>query len=91
MWEVVGLERGPLSLVRKSNGSRLENRDYGRRDSSRGPRGTLYPQELALPSLTRGGRSLGIVRSRTQATEFSFSFLDGFSLHVSTILVLRSL
>jgi hypothetical protein len=40
-WEVVGLERGPLSLVstieellgRKSSGSGLENREYGRRDS----------------------------------------------------------
>jgi hypothetical protein len=39
----VGLERGPLSLVsttekmlgRKSSGPSLENRDYGRRDSSR--------------------------------------------------------
>jgi hypothetical protein len=38
-WEVVGLERGPLSLVstveellgRKSSGSGLENWDYGRR------------------------------------------------------------
>jgi hypothetical protein len=43
--EVVGLERGPLSLVstteellgRKSSGSSLENRDYGRRDPSRWP------------------------------------------------------
>jgi hypothetical protein len=42
-WEVVGLERGPLSLVsttgellgRKSSGSSLENREYGRRDPSR--------------------------------------------------------
>jgi hypothetical protein len=41
--EVVGLERGPLSLEstseellgRKSSGSGLENRDYGRRDPSR--------------------------------------------------------
>jgi hypothetical protein len=40
LWEVVGLERGPLSLVstvdellgRKSSGSGLENRDYSRRD-----------------------------------------------------------
>jgi hypothetical protein len=40
---VVGLEWGPLSLVstteellgRKSSGSCLENRDYGRRDPSR--------------------------------------------------------
>jgi hypothetical protein len=39
-WEVVGLERGPLSLVsaieellgRKSSGSGLESREYGRRD-----------------------------------------------------------
>jgi hypothetical protein len=41
--KVVGLERGPLSLVstteelldRKSRGSCLENREYGRRDPSR--------------------------------------------------------
>jgi hypothetical protein len=40
--EVVGLERSPLSLVstiqellgRKSSGSTLENRDYGRRGSA---------------------------------------------------------
>jgi hypothetical protein len=46
-WEVVGLERGPLSLVstieellwRKSSGSGLEIRKYGRRDPSRWPRG----------------------------------------------------
>jgi hypothetical protein len=29
----------------------------------------LYPQKLALTSLTSGGRSVGIVHSRTQATE----------------------
>jgi hypothetical protein len=76
----VGLERGPLSLVgtneelleRKSNGSGLESREYSRRDPSRWPRGTLYPQNLALTSPTSGGRSVGVVRSRTQATEFSF-------------------
>jgi len=33
---------------------------------------TLYPQKLALTSLTGGGRSVGIVRVRTKATEFSF-------------------
>jgi hypothetical protein len=41
--EVVGLERGPLSLLstteellgRKSSGSGLESREYGRRDPSR--------------------------------------------------------
>jgi hypothetical protein len=77
-WEVLGMERGPLSLVsttdelhgRKSCGSGLENREYGR--SFPWPRGIIYPQKLALTSRTSGGRSVGIVRSRTQATEFSF-------------------
>jgi hypothetical protein len=62
----VGLERSPLSLVstieelleRKSSGSGLENREYGRRDPSRWPRGTLYPQNLALTS-SKKRRSLG--------------------------------
>ena len=31
----------------------------------------LYPQKLALTSLTGGGHSVGIVRSRTKATEIS--------------------
>jgi hypothetical protein len=51
LWELVCLERGTLSLVstieellgRISSGSGLENREYGRRDPSRWPRGTLYP------------------------------------------------
>jgi hypothetical protein len=30
---------------------------------------TLYPQEFALTSPIRGGRSVGTVRSRTKATE----------------------
>jgi hypothetical protein len=55
-WGVVGLERGPLSLVstiqellgRNSSGSGLENREYGRGDPLRWPRDTLYPQKLAL-------------------------------------------
>ena len=34
----------------------------------------LYPQKLALTSPTGGGRSVGIVRSRTKATEFFFFF-----------------
>ena len=37
----------------------------------------LYPQKLALNSPTGGGRSVGIVRSRTKATEFSFSLILG--------------
>jgi hypothetical protein len=74
-------ERGPLSLVstieelldRKSSGSGLENRDYGRRRSARADYAThLYPQKLALTSPTRDGHSVRIVHSRTQATECFF-------------------
>ena len=36
----------------------------------------LYPQKLALTSPTGGGRSVGIVRSRTKATEFSLEFTE---------------
>ena len=32
----------------------------------------LYPQKLALTSPTGGGRSVGIVRVRTKATEFVY-------------------
>jgi hypothetical protein len=79
-WEVVDLERGPLSFVttivelfgRKSSFSGLEIREYGRRDQSRWPHGTFYPQKLASTSSTSGDSSDGIVRSRTKATEFSF-------------------
>jgi len=34
----------------------------------------LYPQKLALTSPSGGGRSVGMVRSRTKATEFSFRY-----------------
>jgi hypothetical protein len=57
-------------LGRKSSGSGLESREYGRKDPSCCPRGTLYPQTLVLRSPTRVGRSVGIVRCRIQATEF---------------------
>jgi hypothetical protein len=76
----VGLERGSLSFVstveelleRKSSGSGLENREYGRRDPSGLPRCTLYLHKLTLTSPTSGGRSVGIVLPRTQSTEFRF-------------------
>jgi hypothetical protein len=78
-WEV-GLKRGPLSLMttseelleRKSSGSGLELREYGRMDPSRCPRDILYPQKLALTSPASGGRSVGIVIWQTQVTEFSY-------------------
>jgi hypothetical protein len=75
--KIVGLERGPLSLV--STTEELLDRKVaapvwktGRRDPSRWRRGTLYPQKLAFISPTNGGRSVGVVRSRTQTMEFSF-------------------
>jgi hypothetical protein len=79
-WEVVGLQRGALSLVstieelleRKSSGSGLENWEYGRRDPSRWLRDTLYPQKLALTSPTSGCHLVRIVRLRAQTTEFVF-------------------
>jgi hypothetical protein len=52
----------------------LESREYGRRDPSRWPRGTLYTQRLALTSPTSGGRSVGIFRSRNQATELQLCY-----------------
>jgi hypothetical protein len=92
-WEVVGLERGPLSLVstieellgRKSGDSSLENREYGRRDPLSWPRGTLYPQKLAITSPTSGGRSVGIVRLRTHATEVFSVCLKHVFIHKHTI------
>jgi hypothetical protein len=87
-WDVVSLERGPLSPVnttegllgRNSSGSGLENREYGRGDLLRWPRDILYPQKLALTSPTSGGRSVGIVRLRPKATEC-------FLIHIYKLLV----
>jgi hypothetical protein len=78
-WEVVGLERGLLSLVStteelvewKVAALGLENQEYGRGDPLRWTRDTLYPLQLALTSPTCGGRSVGMVRLRTKTTEFS--------------------
>jgi hypothetical protein len=74
----VGLERGPLSLVRKieellewkSSGSGQENRINGNGDPLHWPRDTLYPQKLTLTSPTSGDRSVGIFRLRTKGHGF---------------------
>jgi hypothetical protein len=76
----MGLERGSLNLVstieellgRKSSGSGPESQEYGSRDPLHCPHDTVYPQKLALTCPTNGGRSVGIIRSRTQATDFFF-------------------
>jgi hypothetical protein len=83
-WEVVGLKRGPLNLMttseellgRKSSSSGVGSREYGHRDPSHWPHSTLYPQKLALTLLISGSRSDGIVFSRTEAMEFSFSLCE---------------
>jgi hypothetical protein len=76
-WEVVGLERGPLSLVSITE-ELLEWKTEinGRGYPLRWPRDTLYPQKLAITSPTSGGRSVGIVRLRAKATEFSLLQYD---------------
>jgi hypothetical protein len=43
-----------------------------RGDTLRWPRDTLYPQKLALTLLTRGSRSVGIVRLQYKDTEFCY-------------------
>jgi hypothetical protein len=89
-WEVVGLERGPLSLVstteelleRKSSGSGLESQDYDLEGIRRPDYATpLSPQKSALTSPTSGGPSVGTVLSRTQGTEFVVFILQVWGTH----------
>jgi hypothetical protein len=87
----VGLERGPLSLVRiteellerKVVASVYKTEINGRGNSLRLPRDTLYPLKLALTSATSGGRSVGIVRCRTKTPEFVLTSYRG-SQHTVT-------
>jgi hypothetical protein len=82
--EVVGLERGPLSLLsateellgRNNSGSGLEaeNTAVGIRNADHVAPYTR--QKLALTSLTSSGHSVGIVRLRTEATEFFLLFVN---------------
>jgi hypothetical protein len=59
-----------IYIKHRSIFSGLKIREYGQRDASRRPCGTLYPQKFALTSPTSGGPSVGIFRSRTQTTGF---------------------
>jgi hypothetical protein len=75
----VVLEQVTLSLMstielreRKSSGSGQENRDYGHRHP------LSAKKKFTLTSTTSDSHSVGIVRSKTQATEFSFFSLDLF-------------
>jgi hypothetical protein len=74
----VGLERGPLNLVRiieelleRTVAVPVKKTEInGRGDSFRWPRDTLYVLKLALTSPTSGGRSVGIVCWRTKPWSF---------------------
>ena len=51
----------------------------------------LSPRKLALTSPTGGGRSVGIVRVRTKATEFSFMYMrDVFCDGIQRTMELKS-
>jgi hypothetical protein len=71
----VGLERGPLSLVKtveellgiNSSGFGLERREYDRGDPLRWPRDTTLSVKVGT---NFGGCSVGTVRSLTKAPEF---------------------
>jgi hypothetical protein len=75
--KVVGLERGPLSLVstteelleRKCSGSGLESREYGLGIRHADHVAPSIRKKVALTSLTSGGRSVGIVNLWIEATE----------------------
>jgi hypothetical protein len=93
--KVVGLERGPLSLVstieevlgRNSSGFGLESREYSRKDSPRWPRGTLYPQKAATNFVDKR-RSLGQYSSLADwghgvfLHTFSFTTVTFYSFHL---------
>jgi hypothetical protein len=77
---VVGLERGPLNLV--STTEELLDRKvaapvYKAENTAIGIRHADYVapsirKKLAITTPTSGGRSVGVVRSRTQTMEFFF-------------------
>jgi hypothetical protein len=89
-WEVMSLERGPLSLLsipeellgRNSSGSGLESQEYGRRDLLCSSCNTLYLQKMALTSPTSGGWPVIIVCSQTRLWVL-FCFLHSVSVNVA--------
>jgi hypothetical protein len=93
--KVVGLERGPPSLMRtveellgrKSSGSGLENREYCCRDLLCCPCNVLYLQKLALTLSASGCHLVGTVRSQTKATDFVFVFFYFICLSSKVVII----
>jgi hypothetical protein len=93
-WEVVGLERGPLSLMRiieellewKSSGSGQENRINDRGIRCADHVTPSIRKKLARTSPKSGGRSVGIVRFRTKRPR-SFLCMLPFFLSIETFVV----
>jgi hypothetical protein len=90
----VGLERGQLSLVRKTE-ELLERtiatpvykiETNGRGDSLRWPRDTLYPLKLPLTSPTSGGRSVGVDRWRTKPRSSSVFYITTISFYFANLI-----
>jgi hypothetical protein len=85
----VGLERGPLSLVSTTEELldrkvaapvyKTENKAVGIRNADHVA--FYIRKKLPITSPTSGGRSVGIVRSRTQTMEFSFLDFYKFREH----------
>jgi hypothetical protein len=82
-YSICSFSRRPLSLVstieklleRKSSGFGLEIREYGVEICRADHLTALNPQKFTLTSPTSSGRSVSIVRSRTNATELLFAVL----------------
>jgi hypothetical protein len=92
----MGLERGPLSLVSTTE-ELLDKKEaapvYKTENTAAGIRHAdhLAPsirKKLAITSPTSGGRSVGIVRSRTQTMEFSFVYSTDHRLQSCTLMKL---
>jgi hypothetical protein len=75
-WLMLALSKGSFWV-----GVSLPSLEGGNKSSFRNVvfSSTLYPQKLAITSPTSGGRSVGIVRSRTQTMEVGCLFVFVFS------------